>query len=223
MTISVFELFRIGIGPSSSHTVGPMRAARQFAERLRADGLLSQVHGIRVQLYGSLGATGEGHGTVRAVVLGLAGYEPHLIDPDDVPVVMQRIRADGSLRMLGEHDVAFDVAADIELRADIVLPGHPNGMQFDAAGPDGQLLATHRAYSVGGGFVVDEADLGAPLDRDQAAVPYPYRSADQLVAMCEAEGIAISSVQFSNELTRRSADDIRDELLLIWKAMRDCV
>ncbi len=223
MTISVFELFRIGIGPSSSHTVGPMRAARQFAERLRDSGVLHEVHGVRVQLFGSLGATGEGHGTVRAVVLGLAGYEPHLVDPDDVPVVVDRIRAHGVLRVLGEHEVAFDPSTDVELHADIVLPGHPNGMQFEATDADGRVLADHRAYSVGGGFVVDEADLGAPLDRDQAPVPYPYRSADQLVAMCEAEDVPISSVQFSNELTRRAADDVRSELLLIWKAMRDCV
>jgi L-serine dehydratase len=223
VTISVFELFRIGIGPSSSHTVGPMRAARQFTERLRADGVLHDVTRVRVQLFGSLGATGEGHGTRRAVVLGLAGREPQLVDPDDVPLVLDAIRRNGVLRMLDEHDIAFDADTDVELHAETVLPGHPNGMQFDALDSRGSIVVSHRAYSVGGGFVVDEADLGAPLDRDRAPVPFPYRSADELVAMCEANDVPISSVQFSNEHARRSSDEIRSQLLAIWDAMRDCV
>ncbi len=223
MTISVFELFRIGIGPSSSHTVGPMRAARQFAEQLQRDGVLSAVVRVRVQLFGSLGATGEGHGTVAAVVLGLAGHQPHLIDPDDVPVALAAVHELGILRLLDQRDIAFDRRTDVELHAETVLPGHPNGMQFDAFDEHDEAVATHRSYSVGGGFVVDEADLDAPLDRDRSPVPFPYRSADELVAMCTTSDLPISSVQFSNERTARNADDIRSELLLIWKAMRDCV
>ncbi len=223
MTISVFELFRIGIGPSSSHTVGPMRAARQFVERLQADGRLADVRQVRVRLFGSLGATGEGHGTVPAIVLGLAGYEPHIIDPDEVPTALAAIRSAGSVRLLGAHAISFDPATDVELHPATVLPGHPNGMQFDAFDAQGEVVAAHRTYSVGGGFVVDEADLGAPLDTDRAPVPFPYRSANELVAMCEAHDISISSVQFTNEQTRRRPDDIRAELLQIWKAMRDCV
>jgi L-serine dehydratase len=223
VTISVFELFRIGIGPSSSHTVGPMRAARQFAERLRDDGVLGDVRRVRIQLFGSLGATGEGHGTVPAIVLGLAGHEPHSIDPDDVPVLLAAIRSSGRVALLGQHDVLFDAATDVELLPGTVLPGHPNGMQFDAMGNDGTLLASHRAYSVGGGFVVDEADLGAPLDHDRAPVPFPYHSADELIAMCESADVSISTVQFDNEQTRRTATEIRTDLLAIWTAMRDCV
>ncbi len=223
MTISVFELFRIGIGPSSSHTVGPMRAARQFAERLCDGDGLADVRRVRVQLFGSLGATGQGHGTVPAIVLGLAGYEPQLIDPDEVPIALEAIRTAGRLSLLGRHEMAFDPTTDVELHPMIVLPGHPNGMQFDAFDANDGVVVSCRSYSVGGGFVVDEADLGAPLDRDRAPVPFPYRSADELVAMCEANEISISTVQFDNEQTRRTADEIRTDLLAIWKAMRDCV
>ncbi len=223
MTISVFELFRIGIGPSSSHTVGPMRAARQFGERLRGLGRLGDVARVQVQLFGSLGATGEGHGTIPAIVLGLAGHEPHLVDPDEVPALLAAVRAAGELTLLGERRIAFHPGTDVVLHPETVLPGHPNGMQFDAFDAAGAVVDTHRAYSVGGGFVVDEADLGAPLDRDRAPVPFPYRSADELVALCAANDMPISALQFSNELTRRSADEIRTELLAIWKAMRDCV
>ncbi|MFM2076474.1 MAG: hypothetical protein RJA49_364 [Actinomycetota bacterium] len=223
VTISVFELFRVGIGPSSSHTVGPMRAARQFVARLAEDGDLLSTAAVRVRLYGSLGATGVGHGTISAVVLGLSGAEPHLVDPDTIASTMHEVTSTGQLSLLGGRAVPFDLATDIVMHPDTTLPGHPNGMQFEALDATGHPLALHRSYSVGGGFVVDEDDLGASLDHDRAPVPHPYRSADDLVAMCATHDQAISSLQFANEHALHPDTDIRGDLLQIWRAMRECV
>ncbi|MDP2291541.1 MAG: L-serine ammonia-lyase [Actinomycetota bacterium] len=222
MTISVFDLFRIGIGPSSSHTVGPMRATRQFLRRVQQTTPLTQVASVRAHLYGSLAATGVGHGTVPAVLLGLAGAEPQTVDPDDIPDLLAAITESGSLRLLGESAVDFDVATDVVLHTDESLPGHPNGMRFEAFDRSGALLLEHRSYSVGGGFVVDHDQLDAPIATD-TAVPHPYTSADELLAMCAATGGPISGITFANECASRSGADVRDGLLVIWQAMRECV
>ncbi len=223
MTISVFDLFRIGIGPSSSHTVGPMRAARQFLQRVQQTTPLAHVASVRAHLYGSLAATGVGHGTVPAVLLGLAGAEPQTVDPDDIPELLAAITESGSLRLLGESPVDFDVATDVVLHTDESLPGHPNGMRFEAFDRAGVLLLEHRSYSVGGGFVVDHDQLDAPIAAADSAVPHPYASADELLAMCAATGGPISSITFANECATRSGAEVRDGLLVIWQAMRDCV
>ena len=223
MTISVFDLFRIGIGPSSSHTVGPMRAARRFLERLTATDALAGVSAVRTHLYGSLAATGVGHGTISAVLLGLAGAEPQTVDPDRIPALLSDIASAGSLRLLGEVPVPFDVDTDVIVHADETLPGHPNGMMFEAFGRDGNLIMAHRYYSVGGGFVVEDDEVHAPIDTSHATVPYPYRSGDELLAMCAKNGSSISAIQRANERELRTDEEIREQLLEIWQAMRDCV
>ena len=183
MTISVFDLFRIGIGPSSSHTVGPMRAARRFLQRCADAGTLGSVAAVRVHLYGSLAATGVGHGTISAVILGLAGAEPQTVDPDAIESILAGIDSSRTLHLLGHHEVTFDASADIVMHPDETLPGHPNGMLFEAFGGYGALLDSHRYYSVGGGFVVDDSELNTEIDTP-VEVPYAYRSAEQLLAMC---------------------------------------
>ena len=223
MTISVFELFRIGIGPSSSHTVGPMRAARRFLELADAEQGLDAVAAVRTHLYGSLAATGVGHGTVSAILLGLSGAQPQTVDPDEMPSLLSAITADRSLRLLGDVAIRFDVDSDIVMHADETLPGHPNGMLFEAFDADGTLLLTHRYYSIGGGFVVDDAEVDAPITTSQSTVPYPYGSADELLAMCTANNASISDIKLANEHTHRTTAEIREQLLDIWQAMRDCV
>jgi len=223
MTISVFELFRVGIGPSSSHTVGPMRAARRFLERLRAEHGLLLVGTLRTHLYGSLAATGVGHGTVSAVLLGLSGAQPQTIDPDDIPGLLADITTHHTLRLLGGAAIPFDVGADVVMHAHETLPAHPNGMVFEAFDVTGALLLSHRYYSIGGGFVVDDDEVAAPVIASQSAVPYPYGSADELLAMCAAGGLSISDITMANEHAQRTTAQIRAELLAIWQAMRDCV
>lgn len=222
--ISVFDLFTIGIGPSSSHTVGPMRAARTFAVGLREDGLLARVASVRVDLYGSLGATGRGHGTDRAVMLGLEGETPEGVDPDRVPLRCEEIGAHGTIRLLGDHDVGFDEREHLDFRRKKRLPGHANGMVFAALDAAGAVLAERTYYSVGGGFVVDEQAAGADrIVPDTTPVPYPFRTALDLLEHVEASGLPISAVMRANERTRRSDDEIDAGLLEIWQAMRDCV
>ncbi len=223
MTISVFDLFRVGIGPSSSHTVGPMRAARLFLERVAVTTPLAQVGRVRAHLYGSLAATGVGHGTVSAVLLGLTGAAPQTVDPDRIPLLLADIERDRSLWLLGDTAISFDVQNDVVMHSDESLPGHPNGMRFEAFDTSGALLVEHRYYSIGGGFVVDDAQLDSPLDTSKVAVPYPYKSADELLEMCSREGLAISEVMRANELATRNVEEVHDDLLAIWQAMRDCV
>ena len=218
VTISVFELFRIGIGPSSSHTVGPMRAARQFAERVRTTTARSpSVRRVRVQLYGSLGATGEGHGTVRAVVLGSAGYEPHT----DRPRRRTRrasigIRADGALRLLGDaRGRRSTPTTDVELHADdrAARPPERHAVRSARRRRPSRWPRTARTRSVAGSSSTRPTS-GAPLDRDHAPVPYPYRSADELRRDVRSRRTCRSArCSSANELTRRSADEVRSELL----------
>nr|WP_280954886.1 serine dehydratase beta chain [Paludibacterium denitrificans] len=161
MAISVFDLFKIGIGPSSSHTVGPMRAAHQFVSRLAKDGLLNTVSRIRSEMYGSLGATGKGHGSDGAVLLGLIGELPDKVDTDTVPQKLTDIRNGKRIKVLGQHDIAFDENNDLILLKRKSLPYHPNGMIFKAYDSAGNILSMRTYYSVGGGFVVDEAAIAA--------------------------------------------------------------
>jgi len=221
MTISVFDLFRIGIGPSSSHTVGPMRAARRFLEGLAED--ITEVGHISVHLYGSLAATGVGHGTISAIVLGLTGAQPQSVDPDRIPMLLADIDTSATLWLLGKQAVPFVTADDIVMHEDETLPGHPNGMRFEAFDHAGELVRNHRYYSIGGGFVVDDDELDSPIDTSHAPVPHPYNSADELLAICAAAGLPISAVKLANELTERSEAQVRTDLLTIWQAMADCV
>ena len=228
MAVSVFDLFKIGIGPSSSHTVGPMRAARLFALRLAADGLLPATARVRVGLYGSLGATGKGHGSDKAVLLGLAGHEPDTVDVDAVPALLAQIRSSGRLSLLDRHPLAFNERADLSFHRRESLPFHANGMRcmaFDAAGAE---LANRCYYSVGGGFIVSD-EVAADGQRqkriapDTTALPYPFHTGDQLLAMTAAERCSIAELMRRNERHWRSDAEIDAGLLKIWQVMQDCV
>jgi L-serine dehydratase len=228
MAVSVFDLFKVGIGPSSSHTVGPMRAARLFVERLRHEGALDAVQRVRCELYGSLGATGKGHGSDKAVLLGLAGHEPDTVDVDQVPAMLEAIRHDRSLALGGTHRIALDEAEDVLFLRRQSLPFHANGMRFVAFGAEGTELATRIYYSVGGGFVVSEevAADGSKQKRiapDTTVLPLPFHSGDELLGLTRREGLSIAGVMRVNERHWRSDAGIDAGLLHIWRVMQECV
>ncbi|MGC4790003.1 serine dehydratase beta chain, partial [Micromonospora sp. DT178] len=222
--ISVFDLFSVGIGPSSSHTVGPMRAARTFVAGLKADGLLAGTARVRAELFGSLGATGHGHGSDRAVLLGLAGEAPETVDTDTVDARVARVRVERRLGLLDAHEIDFDPDRDLVLHRRRSLPYHPNGMTFVAYDDDGAELRTRTYYSVGGGFVVDEAAAGADRIRpDATRVRHPFGTGAQLLGVTASTGLSISEVMLANELSWRGEGEVRAGLLEIWRVMRECV
>ncbi|MGY1692974.1 L-serine ammonia-lyase [Geodermatophilus sp. SYSU D01105] len=224
MTISAFDLFTVGIGPSSSHTVGPMRAAACFVTRLSEEGLLGQVAGVRCELFGSLGATGRGHGSVPAVVLGLEGEQPDVVDPLAARPRVEAIRREGELRLAGEHPIAFSVDDDVVLHRRRRLQFHSNGMLFTALDPDGAELRRRKYYSVGGGFVLDEDEAGTPVVvEDPTPVRHPFRTGEELLARTRETGLRISDVMLANELAWRSEAEVRAGLLHIWSVMQECV
>ncbi len=222
MAISVFDLFSIGIGPSSSHTVGPMRAALMFTDRLAEDGLLDRVAGVRAELFGSLGATGHGHGSVGAVVLGLLGERPESVDVDAAPSVVAAVRESGELQLPGGPRVGFDVDRDVVMHRKRALPLHPNGMRFAAVDARGDELTSRIYYSVGGGFVAGE-DGGEPVMRDATRLPMPFSTGAELLAHAREHRASISEVMHANELTWRSAEEISAGLVEIWAVMQACV
>ncbi|HEX4357734.1 MAG TPA: L-serine ammonia-lyase [Pseudonocardia sp.] len=223
--ISVFDLFSIGIGPSSSHTVGPMRAALRFVERLAADGQLDAVGRVRCELFGSLGATGHGHGSPAAVLLGLAGERPETVDTERSPEWVAAVRESGRLRLgAGGPEVDFDEGEDLVLHRRRTLPLHPNGMLFQASSATGELLAEGTYYSVGGGFVLDDpGGAAARIVPDATPVPYPFRTAADLLLHCAETGLPVSGVMLANELAVRPEAEVRDGLLGIWRVMQACV
>lgn len=224
MAISVFDLFSIGIGPSSSHTVGPMRAARMFARRLRNEDLLTSVTSLRCELYGSLGATGHGHGTPKAVLLGLEGDSPRTVDVEAADERVSGIREAGRLRLLGEHEIPFSFDDDLVLHRRKALPYHANGMTLWAFGSDGEELLSKTYYSVGGGFVVDEDAVGADrIKLDDTVLKYPFRTGDELLRLTQETGLSISALMLENERAWRTEEEIRAGLLEIWRVMRECV
>ena len=224
MTLSVFELFKVGIGPSSSHTVGPMKAACAFASRLVVDGLIDDVATVRCELFGSLGATGHGHGSVKAVVLGLEGEQPESVDPIAAEPRVATIRSDGHLRLAGTHRIRFCVDDDVVLHRGRRLDFHSNGMVFEAFDVDGVRLERREYYSVGGGFVLDQDETGAQvLVADPTPVPYPFSSGAEMLRLAADQGLRISDLMLANERVWRSEADIRAGLLHIWDVMQECV
>jgi L-serine dehydratase len=222
--ISVFDIFKVGIGPSSSHTVGPMRAAKRFAESLRADGQLAQVTAVKVELFGSLGSTGKGHGSDKAIVLGLEGDEPATVDIDSVARRAADADATKRIALLGEHPVDFDPARSLVFHRHETLPLHPNGMRFTAFAK-GTPIAERTYYSVGGGFVVDQA--GAPADGATPAelvrVPYPFDSGAELLRLANEHGMSLSTLVLENEKAHGDEPAIRARVLALWHAMQACV
>jgi len=224
MAISVFDLFKIGIGPSSSHTVGPMRAARMFARELKEAGLLGATSAVTVELYGSLGATGRGHGTHRAVILGLMGETPEGVDVEAIPRIVAQVRESGRLSLLGEREIAFREAEHLQWLHKS-LPFHPNGMRFRALDAEGKERQGRVYYSVGGGFVVNEgAGPGeSPVQPDVTRQPCPFSTGQQLLEQCQKNGLRVSDVMMANEKVWRSEEEIRSGLLRIWTVMQECV
>ncbi|MGW5415338.1 L-serine ammonia-lyase [Actinomadura geliboluensis] len=225
MAISVFDLFKIGIGPSSSHTGGPMAAAHRFARGLERDGLLEKTASVQVVLYGSLGLTGKGHGSDKAVILGLEGDKPELVDVDTVDERLASIRERGALRLFGDHDIPFAVNEHLHFERKKSLPGHPNGMRFTALGETGAELRTKVYYSVGGGFILDENATGADrIKPDDTVLPHPFDTAAELLDRCRETGLSISALMLENETAfGRTPAEIRADLLDLWQVMRDCV
>ncbi|MDE3134776.1 MAG: L-serine ammonia-lyase [Acidobacteriota bacterium] len=222
MTVSVFDLFSVGIGPSSSHTVGPMRAALRFVDGLNQAGTLKQVASLRVDLYGSLALTGKAHGTHAAVLLGLEGERPETVDVDTVQARVELIAEVRELRLLGRHAIGFDPFIDIEQRRGERRPEYSNALAFSARDADGAELAADTFFSVGGGFIVREAELGSEPPAPPP-LPYPFTSAAELVAHAEAAELTIGELARANELANRSVEDVESRLRVIWRAMQDCV
>ena len=228
MALSVFDLFKIGIGPSSSHTVGPMRAARLFALRLEHDGVLAQTRRIRSELYGSLGATGKGHGSDKAVLLGLLGLEPDTVDVEHIDAHLKAARSAKSLALLGRHTIAFDEKADLLFHRRQTLPFHSNGMRFTAFDTAGAELANRVYYSVGGGFVVSDAVAAdgtrqKAIAPDATVLPLPFRSGADLLAITAREGCSIAGLMRRNERHWRTDAELDAGLLHLWAVMQACV
>src|SRR6266853_1806664 len=223
MTLSVFDIFKVGIGPSSSHTMGPMRAAREFALGLKRDGVLGKTQEIAVRLYGSLAFTGVGHGTDRAILAGLEGAEPESVDPDSIEPTVQRIRSSGRIRLLGEHEIAFDEPMQLLFMHHERLPGHSNGMRFTALGSDHRTLREEDYYSIGGGFIVRGGEAEAREASSHAAPPYPFTSGAQLLSLCREHGLEMYELVLANERPWASEAQVRAKLLHLWQVMQACV
>ena len=224
MAISVFELFKIGIGPSSSHTVGPMRAALRFATRLKEQDLLARTVAVKAELYGSLGATGKGHGSDKAVLLGLQGEAPDIVDTATVEVKLAQIRSSKKLLLLGEKEITFNESEHLLMYRRNSLPFHPNGMRFTALDANGNELLNKVYYSVGGGFVVNEEAAGEDrIVADTTVLPYPFKSGDDLMRMCAEHKMSFSQIMLENEKVWRPEEETRAGLLNIWKVMQECV
>jgi L-serine dehydratase len=221
MSISVFDLFKIGIGPSSSHTVGPMRAAHTFVTELSAAGQLADVTRVDIELFGSLGATGKGHGSDVAVMLGLMGERPETVDPDGVAARIARVKADRRLGLLGRHEIDFATNDIVFQRKS--LPQHPNAMTFRAHAADGGLMAERSFFSVGGGFVVAAEAASRGVDAGGTAVAHPFADATELLAICANNGWRISDLMLANEASWRPEGETRAGLLRIWQVMQECV
>jgi L-serine dehydratase len=224
MSISVFDLFKIGIGPSSSHTVGPMKAALQFVHGLQREGVLENCARLRVDLYGSLGATGAGHGSPKAIILGLEGETPQGVDVDSIAARVAAVREESRLHILGEHPINFSYRDDLVMHRDEALPFHSNGMRFSAFAEDGESIYERIYYSVGGGFVVDEtAEADDALVEDPTVLPWLFTSGDELLAQCKTSGLSISALMMENEKAWRDEASIKAQLLEFWHVMRACI
>ena len=222
MFISIFDLFSIGIGPSSSHTVGPMRAAYQFVKILRQRNLHNQVQRLKTELYGSLALTGKGHGTDIAILNGLEGQLPETVDPDKALPRIQQIIAEQRLKLAGEQVIKFQAGQDLLFHSQQVLPLHSNGMRFSAFDAAGQLIYQQIYYSIGGGFIVTEQDYGKELAQAKP-IPYPFSTAEELLGHCKQHNLTIRELMLANESVYRSETEIRQRILDIDKIMAECI
>jgi len=225
---SLFDLYKVGIGPSSSHTMGPMRAARRFAVELRDAGVLPQVAQVLVELYGSLALTGLGHGTDRAILLGLSGEEAATLAPATIEPKLAAIRQSGTLALLGSHPVPFREPEHLLFhRGQMIPPGavtqHPNGVRFSAFEDAGKALLTRTFFSIGGGFIVADGASELPAAAAEAALPYPFASAADMLRMAAGAGLAVWELMLANECVRRTREEVRAGILHIWDVMQACM
>lgn len=224
MALSVLDLFSVGIGPSSSHTVGPMRAAKRFVVGLADAGQLGATTRVRAELFGSLGATGRGHGSDKAVVLGLQGHDPETVDTGTADDSVSAAALNPGLWLAGHHRVDFNRDEDVLLHRRKSLPAHPNGMTFRALDHTGAVLRERSYYSIGGGFVVDgDVDGTSRVVADETVLPHPFTTADELLEICRRNDMSISDVMLANELVWRTEAELRQKLLALWAVMRECV
>lgn len=224
MAVSIFDLFKIGIGPSSSHTVGPMKAAALFSQSLQDSGALTSCKRITAEMYGSLAATGAGHGTPKAIILGLQGESPESVDTDSISSRIESVRDSGKLTLAENHTIAFSYRDDLIMRREEALPFHPNGMRFTAFSGDDEKLISKVFFSVGGGFVIDEsATNNQLLVPDTVSQPWPFSTAKELLAHCQQSGRSISSIMFDNERAWRSEAEINAQLDSLWQTMNACI
>jgi L-serine dehydratase len=224
VSISTFDLFKIGIGPSSSHTVGPMTAARQFALSLDESGQIDDCARVTAELYGSLGATGAGHGSPKAIILGLEGEAPESVDVDTIPARIASVREEGTLNLLGRNRLNFSYRDDLVMHRTESLPFHSNGMRFTAYDASGVVLCQRLFYSVGGGFIVDDtATEGDVVVDDPTELPYAFSTGDELLLRCKESGLSISALMLANEEAWRPADAIHAKLLELWQVMNHCI
>jgi len=221
MFLSVFEIFKVGIGPSSSHTIGPMVAAARFLDHLR--GLSFSVAGLRASLHGSLAFTGVGHATDRAVILGLAGFTPDAYDAERAEDMLAQIEAEGRVSVEGLGDLTFNPKTDLIFDYGPPLPGHANGLRLMALDAQGDVIAQETYYSIGGGFVVTEAELGREAAQTGPAIPYPFDTAAQMLDMARASGKSIAQMKRANELARMGPGALDQGLTRLWQVMRDCI
>lgn len=224
MHFGVFDLFKIGIGPSSSHTVGPMLASRQFVERVIERHGEAAIARLEAELYGSLALTGLGHATDKAVLLGFEGCDPSKVDPSGIPARLERIRSEHRLTLPGGRDIEFSEKRDLQFRGDIRLPFHSNAMKFRALASDETVLLEEIWYSIGGGFVIDEHEAGRNSAADvKEGEPYPFDSADELLVIGERENMSIFRIMLANECAFRSEAEVRDGIETIWRTMENCI
>ena len=224
MAISVFDLFKIGIGPSSSHTVGPMIAARKFILNIEKSNQLKKITRVKSEMYGSLGATGKAHGTPKAIILGLEGEQPEKVDASSITKRIEKIYSEGRINLLGKKTIDYNHKIDLKLYRRKSLPFHPNGMIFSAFDEKGKELDQKTYYSVGGGFVVDDSnENGNYIAEDQTAIPYPYDTAIELLEHCQRKSLKISDVMIKNENAWRSESKTREGLLSLWSVMEECI
>lgn len=224
MALSIFDLFKVGIGPSSSHTVGPMVAAKRFVDDLEKRGQVHQTDQVKVSLYGSLALTGKGHSTDVAVMLGLMGEQPDRVDPDSVALFIAEITRSGELNLAGKRTIAFCPDAHLLFHFAQSLPQHPNGIRFQAFDAAGIVLHDAVFYSIGGGFVLSEAEVAEPpLSEDRVTIPYDFNSGAELLTLCQQRGMSVAQIMMENERVWRSDDEIRAGLRNIWQVMDQCI
>jgi len=224
MSLSVFDVFKIGIGPSSSHTVGPMRAAKQFLLDCKHHNIFATIHEVTVQLYGSLALTGKGHGSDKAVILGWNGYEPDRVDQSMIQEALNLAREENQINLNNEKLIRFDEALNILFLKDQFLPGHPNGMRFTAFDQVGNTLFTDKYFSIGGGFITKDPSKTLTEDKiDEIEIPYRFTNAAQILEFCQTSGLSFAELGLENEKAWRSEGDTKSKILNIWQVMQDCV